>query len=84
MSRLQVSVFSYCGSSNVWSMLFTLRWLESNDIHELEINRELTVCVFMKVQPRVEAAPSLSIASNALAQASRGRIERFADGFAGD
>ena len=52
MSQLEVSVLPYCGSSNVWSMLITLRWLESNDIHELEANRELTVCVFMKVQPR--------------------------------
>ena len=52
MSRLEVSVLSYSGTSNVWSMLITLRPLESNDIRELEANRELTVCVFMKVQPR--------------------------------
>ena len=52
MSRLEVSVLSYCGSSNVWSMLITLWPLESNDIHELEINKESIACEFMKVQPR--------------------------------
>jgi len=50
MSRLEVSVLSYSGTSNVWSMLITLRPLESNDIRELRINRESTACEFMKVQ----------------------------------
>jgi hypothetical protein len=52
MSRLQVSVLSYCGSSAVWSMLITLKALQCNDIYDLEINKESTACEFMKVQPR--------------------------------
>jgi hypothetical protein len=70
MSRLEVSVLSYCGSSTVWSMLITLRALESNDIHNLEITKESTACDLMKVQPGVEAAPSLSY-----------RVERFSANF---
>ena len=84
MSRLEVSVLSYSGSSNVCSMLITLRPLESNDIRELRINRESTACEFMKVQPRNRRCTFTEYRSNALAQASRGRIERFADGFAGN
>ena len=84
MSRLQVSVLSYCGSSIVWSMLTTLRALQCNDIHDLEINKESTACEFMKVQPRNRRCTFTEYRSNALAQTSGGRIERFADGFTGN